>query len=63
MGFKKLKIDFDRKRQLNWQNHPFDIYLNQGRLIGRIRAGGGCMRVGGTVQNTLKGAGTEKRRG
>ena len=25
---------------------PFDICLNQGRLVGQIRTGGGCMRVG-----------------
>ena len=31
------------------KNHPFDIFLNQGRFVGRIRAGGGCMRVRGTV--------------
>ena len=29
----------------------------------RIRAGGGCVRVGGTVWNTLKGASTEKKGG
>ena len=28
-----------------------------------IRAGGGCVRVGGTVWNTLKEGGTEKRGG
>ena len=28
-----------------------------------IRAGGSCMRVEGTVENTLKEGGTEKRRG
>ena len=27
----------------------------------RIRAGGGCARVEGTVSNTLKGGGREKR--
>ena len=31
--------------------------------MGQIRVGGGCMRVGGTVSNTLKGVGTEKRGG
>ena len=30
-------------------------------MVGQIRAGGGCVRVGGTVENTLKGGGTEKR--
>ena len=29
----------------------------------KITAGGGCERVGGTVKNTLKGGGTEKRQG
>ena len=28
-----------------------------------IRAGGGCVRVGGTIWNTLKAGGTEKREG
>ena len=37
--------------------------LNQGRLVGQIRAGGGYVRVGGTVQNPLKGGETEKREG
>ena len=32
-------------------------------MVGRIRAVGGCVRVGGTVWNTLKGDGTEKRGG
>ena len=27
---------FDRKWKLNWWNHPFDICLNQGRLVGQI---------------------------
>ena len=36
--------------------------LNQGRLVVQIRAEGGCMRVRGTVLNTLKGGATEKRR-
>ena len=35
------------KIQINWQSHPFDIYLNQGNLVGWIRTGEGCMRVGG----------------
>ena len=34
--------------------------LNQGRLVVQIRAEGGCMRVRGTVLNTLKGGTTEK---
>ena len=29
----------------------------------RIKAGGICVRVRGTVRNTLKGGGTEKRGG
>ena len=37
--------------------------LSQGRLVGPIRAGGGYVRVGGTVQNPLKGGETEKRGG
>ena len=32
-------------------------------MAGQIRTGGGCVRVGGTVKNTLKGGGTEKRGG
>ena len=36
--------------------------LNQGRLVVQIRAEGGCMRVRGTVLNTLKGGATEKMR-
>ena len=27
----------------------FRICLNHGRLVDRVRAGGGCVRVGGTV--------------
>ena len=53
----------DRKLQLNWQNRPSEICLSQGRLIGSIRAVGGSVRVGRTVQNTLKGGGTEMRGG
>ena len=45
---------FDRKRQLSWSNHPFDIYLNQGRLVGHIRARGGCARVRGDYLKYLK---------
>ena len=30
-------------------SYLFDICLNQARLVGQIRAGGGCVRVGGTV--------------
>ena len=26
--------------------YPFDICLNRGRLVGKIRAGEGCVRVG-----------------
>ena len=32
-------------------------------LVGRTRAGGGFLRVGGSVWNTLKGGGTEMRGG
>ena len=32
-------------------------------MVGQIWAREICMRVGGTVQNTLKGGGTEKRGG
>ena len=32
-------------------------------MAGQIRTGGGCVRVGGTVKNNLKGGGTEKRGG
>ena len=42
---------------------PFDICLNQGRLVVRIRTGGGCVRVGATVENTLERHGIEKRGG
>ena len=49
MGFKRLTLIFDRKRQLNWQIQPFYICLNQERLVGQISAGGICMRVGATV--------------
>ena len=42
---------------------PFDICLNQGKLVCRIRTVGGCVRVGETVNNTLKQGGTKKRRG
>ena len=45
-----LKIEFcNRKQQLNWQKRPFDICLNQRRLVRRIRAVGGCVMAGGTV--------------
>ena len=48
---------FDRKRQLT-------VCLNQGSLIGWIRAVGGCTTFGGgTVKNTLKGDETENRGG
>ena len=30
-------------------NRPFDICLNQERLVGQIRTGGGCVRVDGTI--------------
>ena len=32
-------------------------------MVGQIRAGGACVRLGGTVQNTLQGGETEKRGG
>ena len=44
--YKWLKLIFDRKQQLNWYIHSFDICLNQERLVGRISAGGICVRVG-----------------
>ena len=44
-------------------NRPFDICLNQRKLVGRIRAVWHCVRVGETVLNTLKGGGTERRGG
>ena len=44
-------------------NLPFYICLNQERLIDQIRAGGICVKVRGTVENTLKRGGTEKREG
>ena len=35
MDLKDEKLIFDRKQQLNWQNHPFDICLNkEGWLVG-----------------------------
>ena len=43
-----------------WYLYKLVNYV-QGRLVYRIRAGGGCMRVGGVVRNTLKGGGKEKR--
>ena len=36
------------------------ICLNQGRLDGGIKVGGGSLSVGETVQNTLKGSGKKK---
>ena len=42
-------------------SHTFDISFNQGSLVGRIRERGGFVSMGGTVLNTLKGSGTEKR--
>ena len=39
------------------------IYLNQERLVGQIRAVEICMKMGVTVQNTLKEGGTEQRGG
>ena len=63
-GFKRLKLIFDRKQQLVCLIHPFDICLNQESLVGCICAGGICMMVGGgTVLNTLRVCGTEKREG
>ena len=48
---------FDRKQQLT-------VCLNQGRLVGWIRAVGGCTTFGGgTVKNTLKRDGAENRGG
>ena len=48
---------------MNWWNHPFDTFDTSSNLLSQIRAGGGCIRVGRTVWNTLKGGGTEKRGG
>ena len=45
---------FDRKQQLNWYNHPFDICLNQERLVGWIRVGVGGVRVGVSCVKYLK---------
>ena len=42
---------------------PFDICLNQGKLVGPIRIVGGCVRVGETVNSTLKQGGTKRRGG
>ena len=42
---------------------PFDICLRQGKLVGRTRAGRGCVWVKGTVQNTLKEGGAERSGG
>ena len=47
--YKRLKLIFDRKQQLNWYICSFDICLNQERLVGRIRAGGIYVRIWGTV--------------
>ena len=35
--------------------------VSQGRLVGQIRVGGNSMRVGGTMENTLKEGGREGR--
>ena len=32
-------------------------------MVGRIKGGEGCVRVGETISNTLQGGGTEKRGG
>ena len=37
--------------------------MRKPRLVGSIRAVGGCVRVGGIVYNNLTGGGTEKRGG
>ena len=42
---------------------PFDTCLNQGKLVCRIRTVGDCVRVGETVNNTLKQGGTKRRGG
>ena len=42
MNLKSQKLIFDRKRQLNWCNHPFDICLKP--LI--MCKEGWCVRVG-----------------
>ena len=57
-------MNFDRKQQLDWKKHPFDICSNQGKLVGRIRAVGGLREGGVNCLKYLKrGGGTEKRRG
>ena len=62
-GFKRLKLIFDRKQQFNWYIRPFDICLNQERLVGRIRAGGICVRVGEALKYIKRGWNrTERKR-
>ena len=41
----------------------FDICLNKGRLVGQIRAGGGCMRVGETGKYFIRGWNRKAGRG
>ena len=51
---------FNRKQQLSWQNQPFDICLNQGRLVGGwITAEEGC-EGGGNCLKRLKGGRNRK---
>ena len=45
---------FDRKQQLNWKIRPFAICLNPERLVGWIRAGGICVRMGDNCLKYLK---------
>ena len=41
-GFKKSKIAFDRKRQLNWRNYLFDVCLTHLIMCKK----GWCVRFG-----------------
>ena len=53
----------DRKQQLNWYVCPFNVCFNQEILVGQIRAGGICVKMGETVKNTLKGSGKKRGEG
>ena len=55
-------MNFDRKQQLDWKKHPFDICSNQGKLVGRIRAVGGLREGGVNCLKYLK-RGVERKRG
>ena len=67
MDLKNQKFILDIKRQLNWCNHPFDILLKPigyvyGRLVCRIRAGRGGVRMGGNCLKYVKRGGNRKER-